>query len=77
MRGEACVVHLLESFTPEELQEADLRGHSMMVLGTAVNQDGRSSSLTVCLSYQFHSRVRANRTRPAVPESSPIPLVGI
>jgi acyl transferase domain-containing protein len=45
MRGEACVVHLLEG------AGMDLSDHSTVhataaILGTAVNQDGRSSSLT-------------------------------
>ena len=45
MRGEACVVHLLEV----ELQgspEGKPSSPAAVVLGMAVNQDGRSSSLT-------------------------------
>ena len=45
-RGEACISHLLEHFEGAELQ--GLKDHALLVHGTAVNQDGRSSSLTVC-----------------------------
>ena len=45
VRGEACVVHLLEAVTAEELAGGIAR-NSVVVHGTAVNQDGRSSSLT-------------------------------
>lgn len=48
MRGEACVVHLLEAFTDAELAATGLQGSITLLQGTAVNQDGRSSSLTVC-----------------------------
>ncbi len=46
-RAEACVVHLLEAFSARELAEVPLQGHALFVHGTSVNQDGRSSSLTV------------------------------
>lgn len=50
VRGEACVVHLLESVRPEELsvgsETAIAAQHAIVIRGTAVNQDGRSSSLT-------------------------------
>lgn len=39
--------HLLELFEAEELEKAQLDDHVLLVHGTAVNQDGRSSSLTV------------------------------
>ena len=41
------MVHLLEAFTERELASTPLQGHALFVHGTAVNQDGRSSSLTV------------------------------
>jgi acyl transferase domain-containing protein len=41
MRGEACVVHLLEAHLPSAH-----RFPPSAIVGTAVNQDGRSSSLT-------------------------------
>jgi len=44
-RGEACVVHLLEAATIEELANG-IAAEAVLILGTAVNQDGRSSSLT-------------------------------
>ncbi len=44
MRGEACVVHLLETHTAGKEAGAVLT--AAVVYGTAVNQDGRSSSLT-------------------------------
>jgi acyl transferase domain-containing protein len=40
MRGEACVVHMLQSGTEAGSERLAL------IAGTAVNQDGRSSSLT-------------------------------
>lgn len=53
MRGEACIVHLLEKSTDEEgefegLHPAVAWRHSPVAVlaGTAVNQDGRASSLT-------------------------------
>ena len=45
VRGEACVVHLLEAVTADELA-AGVGAEAVLVGGTAVNQDGRSSSLT-------------------------------
>jgi acyl transferase domain-containing protein len=45
VRGEACVVHLLEAVTAEELA-GGFGEEAVLILGTAVNQDGRSSSLT-------------------------------
>ena len=45
MRGEACVVHLLESADRGWATHPPARAGGV-VLGTAVNQDGRSSSLT-------------------------------
>ena len=47
MRGEGCIVHLLESFEPDQLQAAHMVDQAAVLCGTAVNQDGRSSSLTV------------------------------
>lgn len=47
MRGEGCIVHLLEAFEPEELAVVHLADQAVVLHGTAVNQDGRSSSLTV------------------------------
>lgn len=47
MRGEGCIVHLLQAFQPEELVAAHLVNQAAVLHGTAVNQDGRSSSLTV------------------------------
>ena len=44
-RGEACVVHLMESLTAGELASG-IGQDSVLICGTAVNQDGRSSSLT-------------------------------
>jgi hypothetical protein len=59
MRGEACIVHMLEAFEPEELAECHLAQGAIVLLGTAVNQDGRSSSLTVCTCYAFAPSLRA------------------
>ena len=50
-RGEACVTHLLEHFEGDEIQAADLNTSAIIMHGTAVNQDGRSSSLTVSHSF--------------------------
>ena len=47
MRGEGCIVHLMEALEPEELAGAQQTAPAMVMDGTAVNQDGRSSSLTV------------------------------
>ena len=47
MRGEGCIVHLMEAFEPEELAGTQQTAQAMVMDGTAVNQDGRSSSLTV------------------------------
>lgn len=47
MRGEACIVHLLEAFEVQELSACHLVDGALILRGTAVNQDGRSSSLTV------------------------------
>ena len=44
-RGEACVVHLLESVTSEDMFSG-ITIDSVLICGSAVNQDGRSSSLT-------------------------------
>ncbi len=46
MRGEACVVHLLEAQKPDAAH-MDKDSHALVIKGTSVNQDGRSSSLTV------------------------------
>ena len=48
MRGEACVVHLLETQRADGTTK-DKSSHALVVTGTSVNQDGRSSSLTVHL----------------------------
>lgn len=48
MRGESCVVHLVETMDPSQLEQGNCE-HALMIQGTAVNQDGRSSSLTVDL----------------------------
>lgn len=50
-RGEACVTHLLEHFEGEEIKAANLADSCIIMHGTAVNQDGRSSSLTVRPSF--------------------------
>jgi hypothetical protein len=59
MRGEAAVAHLLEAFLgAAELDAAKLGdGGALILAGTAVNQDGRSSSLTVrcCITWNFLS----------------------
>ena len=47
MRGEGCIVHLLQAFQPDQLEAAHLTDQAAVLHGTAVNQDGRSSSLTV------------------------------
>ena len=47
MRGEGCIVHLLQAFQPDQLEAAHLMDQAAVLHGTAVNQDGRSSSLTV------------------------------
>ena len=46
-RGEACITHLLERFELNDKETAPVHGHALLLYGTAVNQDGRSSSLTV------------------------------
>lgn len=46
MRGEACVVHLLETQMPDTGSPGK-DSHALVIRGTSVNQDGRSSSLTV------------------------------
>lgn len=62
MRGEACVVHLLEAKSPQSASK-DQDGHALVIRGTSVNQDGRSSSLTVNtsppMSYQSERTIRA------------------
>ena len=47
MRGEACVVHLLHAAQPGSDELCALPERRIIIKGTAVNQDGRSSSLTV------------------------------
>ena len=47
MRGEACVVHLLHAAQPGSDALCRLPDARIIIKGTAVNQDGRSSSLTV------------------------------
>ena len=47
MRGEACVTHLLEMYEGNEIQQLSAGEGALLVLGTGINQDGRSSSLTV------------------------------
>ncbi len=51
MRGEGCIVQLLEAFEPDQLAAAHLVDCAAVLYGTAVNQDGRSSSLTVCIPF--------------------------
>ncbi len=46
MRGEACVVHLLETALQDSPEGQPSAPAAAVILGTAVNQDGRSSSLT-------------------------------
>ncbi len=50
VRGEACVVHLLEAVPNDSLEAgspaAAAAERAIVIRGTAVNQDGRSSSLT-------------------------------
>lgn len=50
VRGEACVVHLLESVPQASLEAGSTAAaaaeRAVVIRGTAVNQDGRSSSLT-------------------------------
>ncbi len=53
MRGEGCIVHLLQAFQPDELVAAHLVDQAAVLYGTAVNQDGRSSSLTVRIPLYF------------------------
>ena len=45
-RGEACIVHLLESSEVDENAGVMEMEQRMAIVGSAVNQDGRSSSLT-------------------------------
>lgn len=52
-RGEACVTHLLEHFEGDDIQAANLENSCIIICGTAVNQDGRSSSLTVSSQHPF------------------------
>ena len=47
MRGEACVVHLVHAAQLGSDTMCALPEHRIIIKGTAVNQDGRSSSLTV------------------------------
>ncbi len=65
MRGEACVVHLIEAFEAAELAACHLVDGALLLHGTAVNQDGRSSSLTVrkahvCLLWHRSSACHAS-----------------
>ena len=46
-RGEACITHLIEHFEAGEVDALTRDAQAVLVHGTAVNQDGRSSSLTV------------------------------
>ena len=75
-RAEACVVHLLEAFSARELAEVPLQGHALFVHGTSVNQDGRSSSLTVsagspgsmrCWGQGWSACVDSCECRPSLP----------
>ena len=47
MRGEACLVHLLHATQAGAEGLPALPQACILIRGTAVNQDGRSSSLTV------------------------------
>ena len=46
MRGEACIVHLLEALAASDGVAGSVLLPAAIIVGTAVNQDGRSSSLT-------------------------------
>ena len=48
-------MHLMEAIEPEELAGAQQTAQAMVMDGTAVNQDGRSSSLTVSATCCFLS----------------------
>ena len=62
MRGEGCIVHMLEALEPEELAAVHLENQAVILYGTAVNQDGRSSSLTVrALFISPHPRQLAHK----------------
>ncbi len=61
MRGEGCIVHMLEAIEPDEIAAVHLESQAVVLYGTAVNQDGRSSSLTVrALFIPPHPRLLTN-----------------
>ena len=72
MRGEGCIVHLMEALEPAELAGAQQTAQAMVMDGTAVNQDGRSSSLTVsaacCLLSPCRSSGDLHGTLQSLPE---------
>ena len=83
-------MHLLEAMTEAELAAArSAGGHMTLLSGTAVNQDGRSSSLTVhpnmesqCMSASHWSHRRsqsgswgAYQAQSAVPANSHIAIL--
>ena len=66
MRGEACVVHLLEAATSGDRSPRGAM-EAAVLLGTAVNQDGRSSSLTAPNGPSQQAVIRAALERAGVP----------
>ena len=66
MRGEACVAHLLEAATSGDLSPRGAM-EAAVLLGTPVNQDGRSSSLTAPNGPSQQAVIRAALERAGVP----------
>ena len=70
MRGEACVVHLLEAAGGDDSgEDAWARAPVAVLAGTGVNQDGRASSLTAPNGPAQQAVIRA--ALGAAPELSP------